>query len=126
MATILDMLKNRLPDEAALFAASLAVTIEEAQADAGLEEIAESALSTRQKSLIADLAAKALITPAMSKYKKSLEEAEGDGAGKAKFVDKLKFLQEMKKILEKSIADRTAALSTATDAGVAMVVVTDD
>ena len=123
MATIIDMIKNRLPDEAALFAASLAVTIEEAQADAGYEETAEAELSTRQKSLIADMAAKALITPAMSKYKTSLEEAEGDGAGKAKFADKLKFLQEMKKDLEKSIIDRKAALSTASDTGVAMVLV---
>ena len=123
MATIIDMIKNRLPDEAALFAASLAVTIEEAQADAGYEETAEAELSTRQKSLIADMAAKALIPPAMSKYKTSLEEAEGDGAGKAKFADKLKFLQEMKKDLEKSIIDRKAALSTASDTGVAMVLV---
>ncbi|MDD5106049.1 MAG: hypothetical protein PHC49_10580 [Desulfuromonadaceae bacterium] len=117
------MLRNRLPDEAALFAASLEVTILEAQADAGYEGILEADLSIRQKSLVADLAAKALITPAMSKYKTSLEEAEGDGAGKAKFADKLKFLQEMKKDLEKSITDRKAALSTASDTGVAMVLV---
>lgn len=126
MATILDMVKNRLPDEAVLFAASLATFIEEAVADAGYEGTAEAELSTRQKSLVADLAAKALITPAMSKYKKSVDEAEGDGAGKAKFADKLKFLQDMKKDLEKSIVERKAALSTAADAGVAMVVVTDD
>lgn len=125
MAFILDMVKNRLPDEAALFAASLAVTIEEAQADAGYEGTAEAELSTRQKSLIADLAAKALITPAMSKYKSSLEEAEGDGAGKAKFADKLQFLREMKKTLEASITERKAVLSSAADSGVAMIVVTE-
>lgn len=123
MATILDMIKYRLPDEAALFAASLGAVIEEAQADAGLEGILEANLSTRQKSLIADFAAKALIIPAMSKYKKSLEEAEGDGAGKAKFADKLKFLQEMKKDLDASIVTRRAALSTAVDTGVPMIVV---
>jgi adenylosuccinate synthase len=123
MATILDMVKNRLPDEAALFVASLGAYIEEAIADAGYEGTAEADLSTRQKSLVADMAARALITPAMSRYKKDLEEAEGDGAGKAKFADKLKFLQEMKKDLEKSIADRKAALSTAADAGIPMIVV---
>lgn len=126
MATLLEMLQNRLPDEAALFAASLAVTIEEAQSDAGFEGTAEADLSTRQKSLIADLAAKALILPAMSKYKKSLAEAEGDGAGKAKFADKLDFLKLMDSKLTTSIANRTAALSTATDSGVAMIVVTDE
>jgi hypothetical protein len=123
MATILDMVKNRLPDEAALFAASLGAVIEEAQADAGLEDILEADLSTRQKSLVADLAAKALITPAMSKYKKSLEEAEGDGAGRAKFADKLKFLQEMKGTLDASIVQRRAALSAAVDTGVPMILV---
>ena len=123
MASILDMVKNRLPDEAALFAASLAVTIEEAQADADLEGVLEADLSTRQKSLVADLAARALITPAMSKYKKAAEEAEGDDAGKVKFADKLKFLQEMKKDLEASIVTRRAALSTAADTGVPMIVV---
>lgn len=123
MATILDMVRNRLPDEAALFAASLGTYIEEAVADAGYEGTTEADLSTRQKSLVADMAARALITPAMSRYKKDLEEAEGDGAGKAKFADKLKFLQEMKKDLEKSIVDRKAALSTAADAGIPMIVV---
>jgi hypothetical protein len=123
MPTILDMVNNRLPDEAALFAASLAAVIEEAQADAGFEEILEANLSTRQKSLVADLAARALIMPAMSKYKKSLEEAEGDGAGRAKFADKLKFLQEMKNSLEASIVERRALLSAATDTGVPMMVV---
>ncbi|HOS77601.1 MAG TPA: hypothetical protein PLL15_06120 [Syntrophales bacterium] len=123
MATIIDMVKNRLPDEAALFAASLGTFIEEATAEAGYEETAEADLSTRQKSLVADMAARALIMPAMSKYKKDLEEAEGDGAGRAKFADKLRFLQEMKRDLEKSIVDRKAALSTAADAGIPMVVV---
>lgn len=123
MPTILDMVNNRLPDEAALFAASLAAVIEEAQAAAGFEDILEANLSTRQKSLVADLAARALIMPAMSKYKKSLEEAEGDGAGRAKFADKLKFLQEMKTSLEASIVERRALLSTATDTGVPMMVV---
>jgi hypothetical protein len=123
MATILDMVRNRLPDEAALFAASLAVVIEEAIADAGYEGTAEEALSTRQKSLIADLAAKALILPAMSKYKKAIAEAEGDGAGKAKFADKLDFLKRMESTLIVSITERKAALGTATDSGVAMVIV---
>lgn len=123
MATVLDMVKNRLPDEAALFAASLGTFIEEAIADAGYEGTAEADLSTRQKSLVADMAARALITPAMSKYKKDLEEAEGTDAGKAKFADKLKFLQEMKRDLEKSIIERREALGSATDTGVPMVVV---
>jgi hypothetical protein len=123
MATILDMVKNRLPDEAALFAASLGTFIEEAKADAGYEEIAEADLSVRQKSLVADMTAKALITPAMSRYKKDLEEAEGDGAGRAKFADKLKFLQEMKKDLEKSIIERKEGLGSATDTGIPMIVV---
>lgn len=123
MATLTQMVASRLPDEAALFAASLGGLLEEAQSDAGFEGIAEKDLSTRQKSLIADLAAKALILPAMSKYKKSMAAIEGDGAGKAEFADKLKFLQDMKKDLEKSIADRKAALSTAADPGVAMIVV---
>ncbi|MFZ2949457.1 MAG: hypothetical protein WA003_08220 [Desulfuromonadaceae bacterium] len=120
------MVGDRLPDEAALFAASLGRVIREATADAGYEGTAEADLSTRQKSLIADLAAKALILPAMSKYKKSLAEAEGDGAGKAKFADKLDFLKLMGSQLTTSIANRTAALSTATDSGVAMIVVTDE
>jgi hypothetical protein len=123
VASILDMVKNRLPDEAAAFAASLAVVIEEAQAEARLEGTVEENLSTRQKSLIADLAAKALIIPAMSKYKKSLEEAEGDDAGRVKYSDKLKFLQQMKKDLEASIVERRTALSAASDTGVAMIVV---
>lgn len=126
MATLVEMVQNRIPDEAALFAASLGSVIEEATADAGYEGIAEADLSIRQKSLVADLAAKALITPAMSRYKKSLEEAEGDGAGRAKFADKLRFLQEMKKDLEKSITERRSALSAAADAGVPMVVVESD
>lgn len=123
MPALLQMVQNRLPDEAALFAASLGATIEEAQALAGYEGIAEEALSTVQKSLVADMAAKALILPAMSKYKRAVEEAEGDGAGRAKFVDKLKFLQEMDKRLAGSIEEKKAKLSTAADDGVPMVVV---
>ena len=123
MATILDMLKNRLPDEAALFAASLGTVIEEAQADAGLEGTAEDALSTSQKSLIADLAAKALILPAMSKYKKEMSKVEGDGAGKAEFTDKLKFLQEMDRRLTTAITERRGKLDTAADSGVPMTLV---
>lgn len=120
MATIAEMVQNRLPDEAAIFAASLGGFLEEAQSDAGFEGMAENVLSTRQKSLIADLAAKALILPAMSKYKKSMAAVEGDGAGKAEFADKLKFLQEMEKKLVASINDRKAALSIASDSGVPM------
>ena len=123
MPTILDMVNNRLPDEAALFAASLGAFTLEAQAEAGFEAIAEGDLSTRQKSLVADLAAKALILPAMSKYKKALAAAEGDGAGKAQFVDKLQFLREMERKLAASIVERRAALSTAADPGAPMVVV---
>lgn len=123
MATILEMVQYRLPDEAELFSASLAAVIEEAQAEAGYELLAEADLSVRQKSLIADVAARSLITPAMSKYKKSLEEAEGDGAGRAKFADKLKFLLEMKKDLEKSIVERKAVLAAAVDPAVPMTVV---
>lgn len=126
MATILDMVKNRLPDEAVLFAVSLAVFIEEAIADAGYEDTAEADLSTRQKSLVADLAAKALITPAISQYKKDLDEAEGDGAGRVKFADKLKFLQEMDKRLTASITERRGILDASVDTGAAMIVVTDD
>ena len=121
MATIAEMVQNRLPDEAAIFAASLGAFVEEAQAEAGCEEIAEADLSTRQKSLVADLAAKALILPAMSKYKKAVEEAEGDGAGKAKFADKLAFLKQMETKLVASITERKAALSTAADTGVPMI-----
>lgn len=123
MPTLADMVTNRLPDEAALFVASLGAFIEEAQAEAGFEEILEADLSTRQKSLIADLAAKELLLPAMSKYKKALAAAEGDGAGKAEFVDKLQFLREMEKKLTASILERRAALSTAADPGAPMIVV---
>jgi len=122
MATILQMLQNRLPDEAALFAASLAVTIEEAQAQAGYEDTAEADLSTTRKSLVADLAAKALLLPARSLYKKEMAKVEGDGAGKAEFVDKLKFLNEMESALTRSIAERRQGIAP-TDTGVAMVVV---
>lgn len=123
MPTLAEMVENRLPDEAVLFAASLGAFIEEAQAEAGFENVPEADLSTRQKSLIADLTAKALILPAMSKYKKALAAAEGDGAGKAEFVDKLKFLQEMERKLTASIADRKAAFSAAADPGAPMIVV---
>ena len=122
-ATILDMVNNRLPDEAEIFSASLGTVIEEAQALAGFEGTAEADLSTLQKSLVADMAAKALILPAMSKYKKSLTSAEGDGAGKAEFVDKLKFLQEMEKKLTASILEKREKVSAAADTGVPMVVV---
>ncbi|MDD2853537.1 MAG: hypothetical protein PHY09_16755 [Desulfuromonadaceae bacterium] len=122
MATILQMLRNRLPDEAVLFAASLEVTIEEAQALAGYEEISEGDLSTTRKSLIADLAAKALLLPARSHYKKEMSKVQGDQAGAAEFVDKLKFLTEMENTLDKSIALRRQGIAPA-DTGVAMVVV---
>lgn len=122
MAHILQMLQNRLPDEAALFAASLAVTIEEAQAQAGYEGTSEADLSTTRKSLVADLAAKALLLPARSHYKKEMSKVEGDGAGKAEFVDKLKFLDQMEAALNRSIAERRQGIS-AVDTGVAMVVV---
>lgn len=125
MATLSDMVAARLPDEAVLFAASLPGLIEEAQADAGFEGVAEADLSIRQKSLIADLAAKALILPAMSRYKKDLSKAQGDGAGTVEFSDKLKYLQEMEKRLAASILERRAALDTAVDAGCAMVMVYD-
>ena len=67
MTTISQMVKNRLPDEAELFASSLASFVEEAGALAGFEGIPEDSLSVLQKSLVADMAAKALILPAMSK-----------------------------------------------------------
>jgi hypothetical protein len=123
MATLADMVNNRLPDEAVLFAASLESFIEEARAEAGYETLAEAELSTLQKSLVADMTAKALILPAMSKYKKAVEEAEGDGAGRAKFADKLTFLQEMDRRLEASIERKQAKLSTAADPGVPMQIV---
>jgi hypothetical protein len=125
MATILEMLQNRLPDEAVLFAASLAVTIEEAQALAGYEDTLEADLTTTRKSLIADLAAKALLLPARSHYKKEMSKVEGDGAGKAEFVDKLKFLNEMETALNRSIAERRQGISSV-DTGVAMVIVSDE
>lgn len=123
MATLADMVNNRLPDEAVLFAASLETFIEEARAEAGYETLAEAELGTLQKSLVADMTAKALILPAMSKYKKAVEEAEGDGAGRAKFADKLTFLQEMDRRLEASIEKKQAKLSTAADPGVPMQIV---
>jgi hypothetical protein len=126
MAAILDMVADRLPDEAALFAASVPRFIEEAlgliQSLPDFTGKTEEQLTIAQKSLVADMAAKSLITPAMSKYKKSLEEAEGDGAGKAKFADKLKFLQEMKSTLETSITEKRRLLNIV-DASAPMVVV---
>lgn len=123
MSSILEMLQNRLPDEAVIFAASLATFLEEAQAEAGVEEIAETDLSTLQKGLIADIAAKALILPSMSKYKKSLESAEGDGSGSATYVDKLKFLREMDNRLNMAILTKQEKLETASDCGVPLIVV---
>ncbi|BCS55191.1 hypothetical protein [Geobacter sp. SVR] len=121
MATIIDMVKNRLPDEATLFNASLPVVVEEAQALAGYEGIPEAELSTTRKSLIADLAAKALLLPARSHYKKEMSKVEGDGAGRAEFVDKLKFLDTMETALTRSIAERRQGIQPA-DTGVAMIV----
>lgn len=124
--TLLEMLQNRLPDEAALFAASLSGFLEEAQALAGFEGTAEVDLSVLQKSLVADMAAKAMILPAMSKYKTSLAKAEGDGSGSAEFVDKLKFLTEMKHNLNSGIVEKMQQLAKAddsTDTGVPMIVV---
>jgi hypothetical protein len=117
------MVKSRLPDEAALFAASLPVVIEEAQALAGFEGVNEADLSTTRKSLVADYAAKALLLPARSHYKKEMSKVEGDQAGKVEFADKLKFLDTMETTLSKSIIERRAAIGTATDTGCAMVVV---
>jgi len=123
VATILEMVENRLPDEAELFSGALGAYIEENQALAGYEGVAEQELSTLQKSLIADMAAKALILPAMSKYKKALSKAEGEGAGTAEFADKLKFLREMQSKLSGDIAEKKAALETVTDTGVPLIVV---
>ncbi len=129
MATILDMVRTRLPDEAVLFAASLAVVIEEATSDAGYEGTSEDALTTRQKSLIADLAAKALLLPARSHYKKEMAKVEGDQAGKVEFVNKLQFLDTMTSTLTTSINERRqnptsiAPGSSGSDAGVPMIVV---
>ena len=126
MATILEMLQNRLPDEAELFSASLGAFIEESQALAGYEDLAEGDLTILQKSMIADMAAKALILPAMSNYKKSLSKAEGEGAGTAEFADKLKFLQEMQKKLSADIETKRARIEAVTDTGVPLVVVEDE
>jgi len=123
MATLAELVENRLPDEAALFAASLPTFIEEAQAEAGYEGLAEADLSTLQKGLIADKAAKALILPAMSKYKKSLKAAEGDGSGSATFVDKLDFLTKMDIRLDAAIAKKEETLQDATHGGVPLVIV---
>ena len=123
MATMLQMIENRMPDESELFSGSLGTFCEEAQALAGYEGISEEDLSTLQKSLIADMAAKALILPAMSKYKKALAKAEGEGAGTAEFVDKLKFLKEMRSKLATDIAEKKAEIEAVTDTGVPLQVV---
>lgn len=126
MATILEMLENRLPDEAALFSDSLAAFIEESKALAGYEDVLEGDLTVLQKSLIADMAAHALILPAMSQYKKSLSKAEGEGAGTAEFSDKLNFLKEMQKKLGADIEAKQAKIEAVTDTGIPLVVVEDE
>ena len=126
MATILEMLENRLPDEAALFSGTLNTFIEESQALAGYEGISEGELTTLQKSLIADMAAKALILPAMSHYKKALSKAEGEGAGTAEFVDKLKFLTKMESKLDSAIAEKKVKVEAVTDTGVPLEFVGDE
>ena len=126
MATILDMVQYRLPDEADLFSSSLSALIEENKALAGFEDVLETELTVLQKSLIADKAAQALILPAMSHYKKSLSKAEGEGAGTAEFSDKLKFLQEMQKKLAADIEEKRSNLSAVTDTGVPLTVVQSD
>ena len=123
MATIKEMVINRLPDVADLFAGSLDSFIEESRALAGFEGVAEADLTTVQKSLIADMVAKALILPAMSKYKKAMQAAEGEGAGKAEWVDKLKFLKEMGIKLEKDIREKKSTSGTIVDTGIPMIVV---
>jgi hypothetical protein len=126
MATIIEMVANRLPDEAALFAASVPTFIEEnlglVQSLAEFKGKSEADLSIAQKSLVADMAAKDLIMPAMSKYKKEMSKVEGDQAGKAEFNDKLKFLAKMESRLEGSIETKRRLLNIV-DNGVAMVVV---
>jgi len=126
MAALIDMVGDRLPDEAALFAASIPRFIEEAlglvQSLPEFSGKTEDDLTVAQKSLVADMAAKSLITPAMSRYKKDLEEAEGDGAGRAKFADKLKYLQEMKRDLSAAIEEKRRLLNIV-DSGVPMMVV---
>lgn len=123
MATILDMVGNRLPDEAELFAGSLESFIEESGALAGLEGIAEADMTVLQKSLVADMAARALTLPAMSKYKTALAQAEGEGAGKAEWADKLAFLKQMEVKLRTDIADKKAQIGAGTDTGVPLQVV---
>jgi hypothetical protein len=122
MATIGEMVANRLPDEAVLFEPSLVSFIEESAALAGFDGVPEQDLTTLQKSLVADMVAKALILPAMSKYKKDLASAEGDGAGKAEFADKLKFLKEMETKLATDIEEKRSKVSASVDTGVPLVV----
>jgi hypothetical protein len=125
MATINQMVANRLPDEAVLFESSLDSFVEESAALAGFDGVQETDLTTLQKSLVADMAAKALILPAMSKYKKELASAEGDGAGKAEFADKLKFLKEMDIKLATDIVEKRSTVSASVDTGVPLVVTYD-
>ena len=125
MATISQMVHNRLPDEAELFSDSLDSFIEESGALAGLEGLAEADMSVLQKSLVADMAAQALILPAMSHYKKALAKAEGDGAGTAEFADKLAFITKMDAKLDKDIAEKKAGAAGVVDTGVPGVVVTN-
>ncbi len=125
MASINEMVGARLPDEAELFATSLDTLIEEATALEGWEGMAEADLSTLQKSLIADLTAQALILPAMSHYKKAIAEAQGDGAGTARFADKLQFLNHMEIKLTESINDKRGRLDAAADTGVPLAMVVE-
>ncbi len=84
-------------------------------------------LSVVQKSLIADMAALALIVPALSHYKTAIAKAEGDGAGSAEFANKLEFLQELDKRLSGSILQKKETLdSVVVDDGIPMVVVTSE
>jgi hypothetical protein len=124
MASILKMVQNRMPDEAELFADSVLDFIEENQAKVGLEGVAEDDITTLQKSLIADKSARNLILPAMSKYKKDLKKAEGDGSGAAEWGDKLSFLKQMDARLKESILENEKEASEAIiDTGISMQVV---
>jgi hypothetical protein len=125
MATIAEMTQNRLPDEAELFSASLGTFVEEAKALAGYDGVAEADMTILQKSLVADMAAKALILPSMSKYKKALSKAEGEGAGTAEFVDKLNFLKAMQAKLAADIEEKKEKIGGEADTGVPMTVVYD-
>ncbi len=123
MTTISQMVHNRLPDEAALFAGSLDSFIEESGALAGLEGVAEADMTVLQKALVADMAAKSLILPAMSHYKKALAKAEGEGAGTAEFADRLAFLNRMEAKLAADIREKQSMAPVTVDTGVPLVVV---